>query len=78
MLELEFQYYINHQNELVAKYNGKYVVIVGENVVGVYKTATEAYLKSKEQYPLGTFFIHQVGPGVENYSKEMHGMYFVS
>ena len=34
MLEKEFNYYLEHQAELVPLYEGKYVMIVGEEVVG--------------------------------------------
>jgi len=33
MLEKEFKYYIEHQEELLQKYNGKYLVIIDENVI---------------------------------------------
>ena len=36
MLEKEFTYYLDHQSELVEKYNGKFLVIKGEDVIGVY------------------------------------------
>ena len=35
-LEKELQYYIDNQNELVSKYNGKFLVIKDCNVLGAY------------------------------------------
>ena len=45
MLEKEFQYYLDNQDELVKKYNGRVVVIVGENVVGDYASYEEGRKK---------------------------------
>ena len=46
MLEKEFEYYIKHQDELVKKFNGRVLVIKGEEVVGDYETEQEAYFES--------------------------------
>lgn len=72
MLEKEFQYYINHQDELVLKYNGKVLVIIGEEVVGIYSTFEAALHESQKKYKLGTFFIHECGPGEDNYTQTFH------
>ena len=72
MLQKEFQYYLDHQDELVQQYNAKVLVIVGEVVVGTYETELDAYLESKKTYDPGTFLIQECGPGVENYTKTFH------
>ena len=71
-LEKEFKYYVDHQDELVKKYNGKYIVIVGDKVVGSYDDIAEAYFESQEQFDLGKFLIHHCGPGEENYTSRFH------
>lgn len=68
MLEAEFKYYIDHQDELVAKYNGKFIVIIGESVVGAFNTKPEAYIDSIKKYKLGTFLIQMCAPGPESYT----------
>lgn len=68
-LEKEFKYYIDHQDEIVKKYNGKYVVIVGETVVSSHSTEMEAYLEAKKIYDLGTFLIQKVSPGENSYTQ---------
>ena len=45
-LEKEFNYYLEHQNELVEKYNGKFVVIKDRNVVGAFDSELEAIEKT--------------------------------
>ena len=46
MLDREFKYYLENQDELIEKYNGKYLVIVGEEVKGVYENEESAYVES--------------------------------
>ena len=72
MLEQEFKYYLDHQQELVDKYNGKFVVIVGESVDGVYGSQPEAYIESSKKHALGTFLIQKVSPGNQDYTQTFH------
>jgi hypothetical protein len=69
MLEKEFKYYTDHQKDLVAKYEGKYIVIKGEQVLGAYDSEMEAYNASVKTSELGTFLIQQCLPGKENYTQ---------
>lgn len=72
MLEKEFQFYKTHQNELVEKYNGKFLVIVGEKVVETYDTELEAYSEAKKGYKLGTFLVQHCFAGKESYTQTFH------
>lgn len=69
MLDKELQYYIDNQNELVAKYIGKYLVIKDQTIIGVYDTEIEAYSKTVKKHELGTFLIQECQPGDENYTQ---------
>ena len=60
MLETEWEYYESNRGELVQKYCGKYIVISGNNVVGVYDDENTAYFKTIKIMPLGSFMIHHV------------------
>ena len=71
-LKAEFEYYVNNQTELLIKYSGKYIVIVGDNVVGHYNTHAQAYSESKERFELGTFLIQHCTPGAESYTQTFH------
>ena len=42
-LEREFKYFVDHQDELVAQYSGKFIVIVDVKVVGAYDSEAEAF-----------------------------------
>jgi len=72
MLEKEFKYYIAHQKELVAKYNGKFLVIIGEEVVGNYDSYEEALSESQKKYAIGTFLIQQCLEGEDSYTQTFH------
>lgn len=68
-LEKEFQYFLDHQDVLVEKYEGRFVVIVGDEVVGDYESASEAYFDTQDQgHELGTFLIQQAIAGEEAYT----------
>jgi hypothetical protein len=72
MLEREFQYYKDHQEELVGKYNGRVIVIMGEEVVGDYDTYDDAFHASIKKYTPGTFLIQECSPGEESYTQTFH------
>lgn len=72
MLEKEFQYYLDHQAELVEKYNGKFLVIKDEEVIGVYDTDEEAYFQTTQKHEPGTFLIQFCEPGDSSYTQTFH------
>jgi hypothetical protein len=72
MLDTEFQYFQDHQDELVAKYNGKFIAIVGMEVVRAFDTELEAYLTMKKDYLVGTFLIQHCLPGTISYTQTFH------
>lgn len=69
MLDKEFQYFLDHQDELVKKYKGKFLVIKGQKVVGNHDTFEDAYFNTQKQgHELGTFLIQECLPGEECYT----------
>lgn len=68
-LKKDFQYYLDHQNELVAKYNGRYLVIKDCKVVGDYDNESSAYFDSVEKYGLGNFLIQLCTEGNGAYTQ---------
>jgi hypothetical protein len=71
-LEEELEYYIQHQDELVARYEGKYLVIKDKKVVGVYDSEIEAYNDAKSKYEAGSFLIQPCVPGADSYTQTFH------
>ena len=60
MLEPEYQYYRDNQVELYAKYADRFIVIVGDEVLGDYDSALDAYEATSETHEPGTFLIQFV------------------
>lgn len=71
-LEKEFKYFLDNQSDLVKKYRGKYIVIIGHEVKGAYDSEIEAIEKTKENHKLGTFLIQKCDPGEESYTQTFH------
>ena len=71
-LEKEFQYYLKHQAELVAKHNGKFVVIKNQTVLGAYASELEALTETQKHHELGTFLIQKCEPGEASYTQTFH------
>ncbi len=72
MLEKEFKYFKDHQEELVKKHEGKYLVIVGKEVVGVYDSEIDAYTEAKKRHKPGTFLIQLCLPGESAYTQTFY------
>ena len=71
-LEKEFKYYIEHQDEMVEKYNGKIIVIKDGVVLGVFDDELTAVTETKSSHDLGTFLVQKVSPGDAAYSQTFH------
>ena len=71
-LEKEFEYYLEHQDELVKQYNGKFIVIKDCNVIGDFDSELEAVEKTSKIHELGTFLIQKCSPGAESYTQTYH------
>jgi len=71
-LKKEFQYYLEHQNELVEQYNGKFIVIKDKKVIGAYDSELEAVTETSQQHELGTFLVQKCEPGTSSYTQTYH------
>lgn len=72
MLDKEFNYYIDNQAKLIKKYDGKYIVIKGFEVIGSYDTEADAYYETQKKHKLGTFLIQLCKQGKDNYTQTFH------
>lgn len=72
MLEKEFKYFLDHQDELVEKYKGKFVVIKDNEIIGVYDSEIEAVDQTRKKHKLGTFLVQECQPGTDSYSEVYH------
>ena len=71
-LEKEFKYYIDNQEELVKKYNGKFLVIKEREILGAYDSEMMAFEETQKEHELGTFLIQKCEPGNESYTQTFH------
>ena len=71
-LKKEFEYYLAHQDELVKQYNGRFVVIKDQKVIGDYSDQLTAITETQKLHALGTFLVQKVEPGSEAYTQVFH------
>ena len=68
MFEKELNFFIANQDQLVKQYEGKTLVLRGEEVAGVYDDPLQAYLDAVKKYEPGTFMIQPCVPGSDAYT----------
>ena len=64
----EFEYYIEHQAEMVERYDGRVIVLKNNEVIGDYATVPEAVHTTSKEHPMGTFLVQRVSEGSEDYT----------
>lgn len=72
MLKQEFQYYLDHQDELVKQYAKKFIIIKDGEVKGVFDTKKDAYFESAQKYDIGSFLIQFCSPGNMAFTQTYH------
>jgi hypothetical protein len=72
ILQNEFEWYLNHQNELVKQYSGQYLVISGQAVVYSSESKEDAYQKGISSIGVGKFILQLCTPGTEAYTITYH------
>jgi len=53
----EINYYKSSRKEFLTLYNGMHLVIKGQQVIGVYKSNSEAFNETIKLHAVGTFII---------------------
>ena len=59
MFERELNFFIENQDDLVARYGGKVLVLRDGAVVDAFETPLQAYLDAKKRFEIGTFMIQR-------------------
>jgi hypothetical protein len=77
-LTQEFEYYKANQDKLVKQYDGKFIVIIGTEVIGSYDTYEDAVQQTLTEHELGTFLVQYVHAGDDNYSQTFHSRVVVN
>ena len=71
-LQKEFQFYLDHQDEIVKKYDGKFIVIKGGKVLGAYDDELTAITETEKSEKIGTFLVQKVSKGESAYTQTFH------
>jgi len=71
-LEKEFNYYLENQDKLVERYNGKYIAIKDNDVLGAFDSELEAIREISKKHQLGTFLVQRCEPGKASYTQTYH------
>lgn len=64
-LKAEYDYYTKNKESLLSKYNGKLIIIKGEEVLGPFDTDADAYSAGLLKFGVTPFFITRVLPEAE-------------
>ena len=67
-LQKEFNYYIENQDELIKKFNGKFLVIIDRKVEDVFDSFEEAFRSASQKHEAGSFLIRRCSPGTDDYT----------
>ena len=72
MLEKEYNFYKANKNKLLSSYGGKFVAIVGEEVVASFSSEIEAYKAMGKKYGVGNFLLQYCDPSGENHVQRFY------
>lgn len=72
ILKKEFEYFLGHQDELVKKYEGRFVVIKGQRILGDYTSEIEAIEETSKTEEMGTFLVQKCEPGDSSFTQTFH------
>jgi hypothetical protein len=68
----EYFYYTAHQEEIIKGHLDEYVSIMGNKVLGYYKTCMDGFQAAVKQFPKAKgYFIHKCRPVGEPYELEL-------
>ncbi len=68
MFDEELEFFKVNQEALVKKHRGKFLVIKGKQVIGVYASALDAFFGAQTQHEVGSFMIQPCDPGPDAYT----------
>lgn len=61
-LKEEFEHYLAHKEDLLARYPGKFIVIKDKEVIGVHEDRLVAIKETMKEHELGSFLVQEVTP----------------
>ena len=76
-LDKEYDYYLAHKAELAQKYDGKFLVIKGQEVIGVHDSDLGALIETSRKHEVGTFLIQECASGDESHTQTFHSRFVI-
>ena len=67
-LRKDFEFYLQHQDDFVAKYDGQVIALKDGVVLGAYKSYLEALEATCVEHEQGTFMLQKVSAGDKDYT----------
>ena len=71
-LKRAFDFYLANQDAMVEQYDGRFIVIKDDEVLGAYDSELEAVTETQQAHPLGTFLVQRVSAGEADYTAKFH------
>ena len=71
-LKKNLDWYIAHQQELAAKYNGKVLLIVDQALIRAFDDFASAYNEATKTYAPGAFTLQPCSPEAESYTMMLY------
>ena len=68
LLDKEFRFYLANQDDLVAKHDGKVIVIKDCQVLAEYDSHLAAFTETVKRHERGTFLVQMVSEGDQAYT----------
>lgn len=75
-LNANLDWYIANQKDLVAKYNGKILLIVDRKLIRAFDSMQEAYEFALRSYAPGTFTLQPCSPGPDSYTLVLYSPFY--
>ncbi len=71
-LKKNLDWYIANQQELSAKYNGKVLLIVDQELIAAFASMENAYQTAMKSYAPGTFSLQPCSPDPDSYTLTLY------
>ena len=72
ILKKEFEYFLGRQEELVKMYEGKFVVIKDQHILGAYDSEIDAIEETSKTEEMGTFLVQKCERGDSSFTQTFH------
>ena len=71
-IQREFDYYLENQEAIALRYQGRFVVIKNCEVIADYSTDFEAVTETSKKHPLGSFLVQKAEAGEDDVAQIFH------